>query len=150
MVRPFVYILSVAATEALWPAKPKIFMNWSFTKEACWSLLYLKLYMLQSVPKVGSKYVLMRGIIFPKQRAERNFSWLPQQGDNTMQRTASLTAFFTVNLSLWFTGLLLMMDGTYRRVSRRNFQEGECNTTLVQSASLIWLNPKTRHLNLGE
>lgn len=38
--------------------------------------------MLQAVLKIRSKYTLMKGIIFPRQRAEGNFSRLSQQGDN--------------------------------------------------------------------
>ena len=38
--------------------------------------------MLQAVLKIRSKYTLKKGIIFPRQRAERNFCRLPQQGDN--------------------------------------------------------------------
>ena len=77
-----VYILPVAATETPWPVKPQIIRNWSFSKYVCWSLLYLKLSMLQAVLKIRSKYTLMKGILFPRQRAERNFCRLPQQGDN--------------------------------------------------------------------
>lgn len=59
-----------------------------------------------------------------------------------MQRIVSSTASLTD--FLWFPGLLLMMDNTYTHVCWRNFLEGERNTTLVQSASLLWLNRKTR------
>ena len=134
-----VYILPVAATETLWPVKPQIIRNWSFSKEVCWSLLYLKLSMLQAVLKIRSKYTLKKGIIFPRQRAERNFCRLPQQGDNAENSflNSVLDRFPLIPRAA-------ADDGQYLYTYWRNFLEGERNTTLVQSVSLLWLNPKIR------
>lgn len=114
----------------------RYFCNWSFSKEVCRPLLDMP----PSVLKIRSKYVLLRGENVPGQRTDWSFSQLPQQGDGTMQRRVSSTVHFPVSMSLGFTGTK-RMDGTYTPVSWRN---------LLQSTSLIWQNPKRRHLNLGE
>ena len=136
-----VYILSVPATETLWPVKPQIIRKWSFSKDVCWSLLCLRLSTLQAVLEIRSKYTLMKGILSFQGRELREISpgFLSKV---TMQRIVSSTAFLTD--FLWFPALLLMMDNTYTCVWWRNFLEGEHNAMLVQSASLLWLNPKTR------
>ena len=142
-----VCILSVPATETLWPVKPQIIRKWSFSKEVCWSLLCLKLSMLQAVLKIRSKYTLMKGILSFQGRELREISpgFLSKV---TMQRIVSSTAFLTD--FLWFPALLLMMDNTYTCVYHKEFSGRrtqrdvgtKCLTPLAKSKDKIQMDQR--------